>query len=252
VPYPLRYDGAWHVDLDALGARITSRSRALVVVNPNNPTGSFFSREEWQRVAQLRLPLISDEVFASYTWSSSEAPLSVLSALPDPPVAVFALDGLSKLAGLPQLKLGSIAFNAPSTQLAELQQRLELIADTFLSVSAPVQAALPALLHLAPARNRLISERIAANRLVLEHELGTGAATLLRAEAGWNAVLRLPKVRSELAWVLGLLQQHGVLVQPGWFYDFVEEPIAVVSLLSEPGHFARGVQELRKAIDANS
>jgi aspartate/methionine/tyrosine aminotransferase len=252
VPYPLRYDGAWHADLDALGGRITSRSRALVAVNPNNPTGSFFSLEEWRRIAQLGLPLISDEVFASYVFNSSDAPISVLSALPDPPAAVFALDGLSKFAGLPQLKLGSIAFNAPTAQLADLQHRLEVIADTFLSISAPVQAALPALLQLAPARNRLISERIRANRAAWELALGAGAATLLRAQAGWNAVLRLPGVKSEQEWVLGLLQQHGVLVQPGWFYDFAEEPIAVVSLLGEPEPFERGVQALCTAIDANS
>lgn len=252
VPYPLRYDGAWHVDLDSVAACVTPRSRGLVAVTPNNPTGSFFSQDEWQHIAQLQLPLISDEVFASYALPGTGAPKSVLSALPDPPVPVFALDGLSKLAGLPQLKLGSIAFNSPPTQLADLQHRLELIADTFLSVSAPVQAALPALLRLAPARNRLISQRIGANRAILEQGVGTGAATLLRVEAGWNAVLRLPKVKSEQAWVLGLLQEHGVLVQPGWFYDFAEEPIVVISLLGEPEPFARGVQALRKAIDASS
>jgi aspartate/methionine/tyrosine aminotransferase len=249
VPYPLRYDGAWHVDLDALGALISSRSRAFVVVNPNNPTGSFLSQEEWQWLAQRGLPLISDEVFSIYSLLDVKKPRSVLSALPDPPVAVFALDGLSKFAGLPQLKLGSIAFNAPSRVRDELTHRLELIADTFLSVSSPVQAALPALHALAADRNRLIGERIRANRVALDGEMGAGAATLLRAEGGWSAVLRLPQVKDEQAWVLSLLQEHGVLVQPGWFYDFADEPMVVISLLGEPNSLLRGARLLRAASD---
>lgn len=249
VSYPLRYDGAWHLDLDAIAERITGRSRAFVVVNPNNPTGSLLSHEEWQRVAQFGLSVISDEVFASYPLGGIDKPRSVLSALPNPSTAVFALDGLSKFAGLPQLKLGSIAFNAPGPALDELQHRLELIADTYLSVASPVQAALPALLALAPARNALISERINSNRTVLERLLATGSATLLRADAGWSAVVRLPHVMTEQAWVLSLLQQQGVLVQPGWFYDFAEQPIIVLSLLAEPDPFARGVEALRIAID---
>ncbi len=249
VSYPLRYDGAWHLDLDAIAERITGRSRAFVVVNPNNPTGSLLSHEEWQRVAQFGLSVISDEVFASYPLGDVDKPRSVLSALPDPPMAVFALDGLSKFAGLPQLKLGSIAFNAPSPALDELQHRLELIVDTYLSVAGPVQAALPALLALAPARNVLISGRIKSNRAALERLLAAGSATLLRADAGWSAVVRLPHVMTEQAWVLSLLQEQGVLVQPGWFYDFAEQPVIVVSLLAEPDAFARGVQALRVAID---
>jgi aspartate/methionine/tyrosine aminotransferase len=251
VPYPLRYDGAWHVDLDALAALITSRSRALIAVNPNNPTGSFLSKHEWQRVAQLGLPLISDEVFASYPLLDLDKPASVLSALPAPPVAVFALDGLSKFAGLPQLKLGSIAFNAPSHQRDDLSHRLELIADTFLSVSSPVQTALPALHMLAADRNQLIGARIKGNYATLEREMRGGAATLLRAEGGWSAVLRLPRVKNEQDWVLNLLQEHGVLVQPGWFYDFEDEPMIVVSLLAEQEPFVRGARLLRAASDAS-
>jgi aspartate/methionine/tyrosine aminotransferase len=248
IPYPLRYDGAWHVDRDALAGRVTARTRALVAVNPNNPTGSFVTREEWQHLATLGLPLISDEVFAGYPLSETATPCSVLSALPEPPVVVFALDGLSKSAGLPQYKLGSIAFKAPASVQGELCHRLELIADTYLSVASPVQAALPALLELAPARATLISARIKQNQTVLQRELGHGIATLLHADAGWSAVLRLPRLMSEQDWVLTLLQQHGVLVQPGWFYDFEQEPIVVLSLLGDEGEFARGVQAVQAAL----
>jgi aspartate/methionine/tyrosine aminotransferase len=251
VPYPLRYDGAWHVDLGELTARVSPRSRAFIAVNPNNPTGSFLSQQEWQRVAELGLPVISDEVFASYRLRNFDKPASVLSALPQPPVPVFALDGLSKFAGLPQMKLGSISFNAPNRVRDELSHRLELIADTFLSVSGPVQAALPKLQTLAVGRNRLISERIRGNHAVLERQMGVGAATLLRCDGGWSAVLRLPRVKDEQAWVLGLLER-GVLVQPGWFYDFADQPIIVVSLLGEPEAFARGAQLLRAASDTGS
>jgi len=250
-PYRLQYDGAWHLDLSSVKAAISSRTRAIVVVNPNNPTGSCLTQSEWDELATLGLPLISDEVFARYPLhDATRSPISVLRALPAPAQPIFALEGLSKFAGLPQLKLGTIAFNAPGSMGDELCHRLELISDTFLSGSLPVQAALPRLLGLAPARNQLILARLRENLSTLRRTFDASAASLLRAQAGWSCVLRLPAVLTEEAWVLQLLERQRVLVQPGWFYDFAEEPFIVLSLLASPGVFEAGVRAVRASIDA--
>jgi aspartate/methionine/tyrosine aminotransferase len=194
--------------------------------------------------------LISDEVFARYPLiRDPERPASALCVLKDAQAPLFVLDGLSKYAGLPQMKLGMMAYACPATLREELKHRLEMIADTFLSVSTPVQAALPQLLYIGKITHDHIQERIDTNHSVLQAQLKDSAATLLRAEGGWSAVLQLPQTLSEQAWVLRLLQERRVLVQPGWFFDFATEPFVVVSLLTPPGDFARGVQTILDAVD---
>ena len=232
-PYRLAYDGAWHVDLDSL--RPTPRTRAVLVVSPNNPTGQYASEEELTHLAEQGLPLVVDEVFAPYRLVPGEAPRGL-----DAPGRVFALGGLSKQAGLPQLKAGWIAVGGDDPE--PVMERLELIADTYLSVGSPVQRALPTLLE--HRIESTIRDRVRGNLQTLRTLTAGSPTSVLRVEGGWSAVLELPRVRSEEAWVLSFLEEDGVRVQPGWLYDFEREAYAVVSLLPPPESFTPGVSRL--------
>lgn len=239
VPYRLAYDGAWHVDLGSVRAAVDARTRALVLVSPNNPTGHYTREAELAELARFGLPLISDEVFAPF-WLGKPRPLPPRPA----DCLMFTLDGLSKRAGSPQLKLGWMLVSGPEGARREALSRLELIADTFLSVSTPVQQALPQLLELCPEITEHIARRCRENLAALSQAVRGSAVTLLTPEAGWSAPLHLPRVVSEEELVLGLLRDASVLVQPGWFYDFEDEPYAIVSLLGEPRAFHEGVARL--------
>jgi aspartate/methionine/tyrosine aminotransferase len=242
VPYPLDYDGAWHVDVRRVSKAVTPRTRAVVVVSPNNPTGSYLKRDELVGLAGLGLPIVSDEVFSSYALGPDSRRAN--SALEATDALVFALDGLSKLAALPQMKLAWITVGGPDPAAAEALEGLEHLADTFLSPAAPVQHALSSLIELTRPTREAIHARLATNHRTLI-ELATGSpVTPLAVEGGWYAVVRLPAVQTEEAWVLGLLDARDVLVQPGWFYDFPEEPFVVLSLLTEPLEFREGVRRL--------
>jgi alanine-synthesizing transaminase len=241
-PYRLAYDGAWHVDLGSLRTALTPRSRALVVVSPNNPTGSFLKLEELGEIAKLGLPIVSDEVFSRYPLIDD--PTRARSALLVPDVLVIALGGLSKLAALPQHKLAWMLLGGPARDVDEARSRLELVADTYLDVSAPVQHALPRLFRATRATADAIRARTRQNLQKLQQALRGSAANVLRVEGGWYAVVRFPDLASEEEWVVALLEQAGVLVQPGWFFDFAEEPYAVLSLLTLESTFAEGVARL--------
>jgi len=193
--YELAYDGSWHIDFDSLERARSSRSRAVVVVNPNNPTGSFLKRDELRRLVELGLPIISDEVFSSFALGPD--PRRVRSVLETDSSLVFALGGLSKLAALPQLKLAWLCAAGPKAELAEALSRLELIADTFLSPNTPVQHALPEILGCRLPVERALNARIARNLAVLVDALAGTAATPLFLEGGWYAVVRLPALLSE-------------------------------------------------------
>jgi alanine-synthesizing transaminase len=240
VPYRLDYDGAWHVDLDSLRRAVSHRTRAVIVVSPNNPTGQYCSASERVALEALGLPIISDEVFAPFPLVAPVAPASPH----DSECLSFRLDGLSKRAGSPQLKLGWTLISGPERLRQAAKARLELIADTFLSVGTPIQRALPAILELCPRITTVIGQRCRENLARLTALLRGAPVSLLRADAGWSAVLRLPSVASEEQLVLGLLESEQVLVQPGWFYDFAGEPYAVVSLLGEPRLFHDGAERL--------
>ena len=232
--YPLRYDGAWHVDFAALENMIGPRTRATVVVNPNNPTGSFLKPEECERLAGLaaarNIAVLADEVFSDYAFDGR----SCLSS-----GATFAMSGLSKIAGLPQMKLGWIVVSDRAAM-----ERLELIADTYLSVATPVQVALPKLLELSESVRAQIRARTHANLDVLKTALEHSEFHVLHVEGGWNAVIQAPRVRSEQEWAMMLLEGRGVLVQPGFFYDFESEAYLVVSLLTAPEVFEEGVRRI--------
>jgi len=240
LPYRLAYDGAWHIDFGALARAVTPRVRAIVVVSPNNPTGHFLRESERDQLAALGLPLIHDQVFAPFPLREG-VPAAVP---PHDGCLTFTLDGLSKRAGSPQLKLGWTVVSGPERERREARERLELIADTFLSVATPIQQALPGVLELCPAVTAAISARCRQNLARLERAVQGAPLTLLRVEAGWNAVLQLPAVASEEQLVLGLLRDESVLVQPGWYYDFENEPYAIVSLLTEPSVFQEGTERL--------
>lgn len=250
VPYPLRYDGGWYIDLDAVEQAITARTRAILIVSPNNPTGSYLTQEEAAGLRALAarhgLALIADEVFADY-------PLSVSSRRCPPLIAetaalTFSLGGLSKAAGLPQLKLGWVVVSGPPGLVEPAIERLATVADTFLSVGTPVQVALPALLEAAPEAAQAIRDRITGNLARLRALLAApSAATVLDVEGGWYAVVRLPATRPEEEWALALLDR-GVLAHPGHFFDFDREAFLVLSLLPLPADFEAGVGVIRDLV----
>jgi alanine-synthesizing transaminase len=236
--YPLRYDGSWHIDFDTLEQHITARTRAIVMVNPNNPTGSFLKRAELERLESLGIPIVSDEVFADYAFAPDASRISSLAG--SRRTLTFSMSGLSKIAGLPQMKLGWIVASGPGHE--EALDRLELIADTYLSVSTPVQLALPKL--LSSSMGDQIRHRTSANLKLLRAAAAGSPLQALNVEGGWYATLQVPRIRSEEDWALLLLAEHDVLVQPGFFFDFESEAFLVISLLTPPEVFAEGVRRI--------
>jgi alanine-synthesizing transaminase len=239
VPYRLAYDGEWHVDLSSVREAMGSRTRAVVVVHPNNPTGSYLKRDELDALGGLGLPIVSDEVFASYPIEPDAR--RTKSVLERREGLVFALGGLSKMAALPQMKLAWIGIGGEDALVAEATSRLELVADTFLSVSTPVQVALPALLASRHIAREQIRARLRKNLACAARRVEGSAVSLLKVEGGWYATLRLPETRSEQEWTLTFLEEDGVLVHPGHFFDFAREAYVVASLLTPEATFEEGV-----------
>ena len=244
--YPLRYFGGWSIDMEALEAAATARTRAVVLVNPNNPTGSYVKRAELAALTRLTarrgLALISDEVFSDYAFGADADRVTTLADVED--CLTFSLSGLSKVAGLPQMKLGWIVCSGPGRLRREAMEKLEWIADTFLSVGAPVECAAAKLLEAGAEVRRSIRERTAGNLAFAREELGGSAASPLAVEGGWNLTLQVPRIRSEEEWALELLARKDVLVQPGFFYDFQTEAFLVISLLTGEAIFREGVRRL--------
>jgi alanine-synthesizing transaminase len=255
VPYPLDPHGGWAYDVAAMAERVTPRTRAIVVVSPNNPTGTVVTTAQARALSDLcgarGLVLIADEVFADYRFAAAAAtPASILA---DTACLAVSLGGLSKSVGLPQAKLAWMAIGGPPADTAALLDGLELVADTFLSVSTPVQIALPTLLDRGCTIRGQIQARLADNLATLRRHLAaTPAIQLLEPAGGWTAVLRVPATRSEEAIVLDLLERDHVVVQPGYFYDFPSEAWLVVSLLVEPAVFARGIARIVAAAGLES
>lgn len=253
VPYALHYDGRWRLDLEMLRRAAGPRARAIVVVHPNNPTGSFLHRDEaagLRRLCQERdLALISDEVFSGYALMEDRLREPTLAGSDE--VLTFRLDGLSKSAGLPQAKLAWIRVDGPEPAVRQALDRLDLVADTFLSVGGPVQHAARRLLELGERVRQQILGRLLANLAALRTALQSHpTCTLLEPEGGWSAILRLPAVRSDEEWALTLLEKDRVLVQPGYFYDFEQEALVVLSLLPATEEFAAGIHRLLRRVEA--
>ena len=253
VPYPLRYDGEWHVGRGDLEAALTPRTRAVVVVSPNNPTGSYLKRDEARALlsacAERGLAVIADEVFADFALREDRGRVTSLAGRAE--ALTFALGGLSKSCGLPQLKLAWIAASGPRPVLDDALGRLEIVADTYLSVATPVQEAAPEILRALPELQAPLRERILANlSLLRERAASVPVVSLLEPEGGWSAVLRVPAHHTEDEWCARLLQEDGVLVQPGYFFDFPGEAFLVLSLLAPPEAFAEGVGRLLARLGA--
>jgi aspartate/methionine/tyrosine aminotransferase len=251
-PYPLRYDGAWHIDFQALEKAAGSRTRAIAIVNPNNPTGSYLKKNEWTWLAAWAaargLAILSDEVFSDFAFEGDPERLATLASGAEMDAPVFTMSGLSKIAGLPQMKLGWIVASGPGHAAA--LDGLEWIADTFLSVATPVQLALDRLLIATETVRQQIRERTAGNLVEARAKFGPASASrILRVEGGWYIVIQVPRTRSEEEWALGLLGDADVLVQPGYFYDFEAEAYLVVSLLAEPAVFREGIQRLSAYVE---
>lgn len=249
VPYRLAYDGAWHVDLDSLRRARTPRTRAILLVTPNNPTGSFVKKDELAAMAAMELPIVSDEVFASYALRDDRT--RATTALEAEGALVFALGGLSKMAALPQMKLAWTAVGGPRARVEEALARLELVADAFLSVGTPVQRALPALLASRRVAAGAIASRTRTNLAALRAAIdASSAASILDVEGGWYATLRVPRTQSEEAWALELLERDAVYVHPGHFFDFADEAYVVVSLLTPEVAFAEGARRIAARVRA--
>lgn len=243
--YRVQYDGSWHIDLDSLRWAARGGARAVVAVSPNNPTGNRLTDEELQVIASLRIPLIADEVFAAYPLEGRQRVAETALRCED--TLIMALGGLSKYCALPQLKLSWTVLGGPALWVAEAGRRLEHVADTFLSVAAPVQHALGDLLEAGAGVRQRLLRRCLTNLAHLKHRLTDSSATVLFAEAGWYAVVRLPSTRTEEAWVQTLLEEHDVLVHPGYFYDFQQAPLIVLSLIVPERQFDEAAVRLARA-----
>lgn len=250
--YPLFHDHGWHIDIAALESAITPRTRAILLVHPNNPTGHYTTnaeRCELHRIANTHnLALIVDEVFLEYPIESQQH--SSFIATMDGQPLTFTLSGLSKICALPQMKLAWLTLSGPSNLVAEATHRLELIADTFLSTATPQQLALPTWLTERHTTQARITERIQTNLSELDRQLAGTPISRLPVQAGWAAVLRVPATEDDTALALRLITEQGTVVHPGSFYGFPPKGWLVISLLIDPQQFAAGVNHLVSGIQA--
>jgi alanine-synthesizing transaminase len=246
--YRLEYHGVWSIDRASVEGALTARTRAILVVSPNNPTGSMLRAGDRDWLIDLceahGMALVSDEVFADYPLMRRADAVSVLGAGEDR-VLAFTLGGLSKSAGLPQVKLGWVVAQGPEALVGAALERLEIIADTFLSVSTPVQLAAPRLIEAGRLVRSAIQSRLEENLAALRARLGRfPAATLREPEGGWSAVVEVPAVAPEETLVLRTLDTAHVMIHPGHFFDFDQEAFLVMSLLPDPVVFSEAVDRM--------
>jgi alanine-synthesizing transaminase len=245
IRYPLLYDHGWQVDFSSLERAITPRARAAIIVHPNNPTGHYAKSHEQSQLSSIcaenNLAIIADEVFLDFPVQGTPANSFAAQSA----ALTFTLSGLSKLCGLPQMKSAWIALSGTDKLKHEARQRLEVIADSYLSMNAPIQRALPVLLNTrAPFQSQLLA-RVRANLAAIDEKLALqNVCSRLTFDAGWNVVLRVPATRSGEDLALDLLQKQGILVHPGHFYDFSQEGFLVLSLIAREEDFAEGTCRL--------
>ena len=250
--YDLEYHNGWIIDTASIERALSDRTRAVLVVSPNNPTGSFVSRQELKWLegicAERGIAIIADEVFADYQVRPG-ACVDAGRVLDARQALAFSLGGLSKSVGLPQIKLGWIAAAGPDDLVGGALSRLELICDTYLSVSTPVQAAAPELLSRGAAVRKQIQARIAANyRTLTDRITGLPSCTLLIADGGWSGIIRVPSTGAEEDLVVGLVDE-GVIVHPGYFFDLPHESFLVFSLLPPEDQFTEGIAIVSRQIE---
>ncbi len=245
VPYPLFYDHGWHMDLAALRGALTARSRAVLVVHPNNPTGSFVAPKEAVELhsicADRDMAIVADEVFLDY--SAELKPHSTFAF--DGAALAFTLSGLSKISALPQMKLAWLVASGPQLLVRQAVDRLEIIADTFLSPGTPVQLALPKLLGIRREMQRQLQSKIAANLAHLDETLANSKlVSRLDHHGGWYATLRVPATGSDEDLAVALLEKYDVVVHPGRFFDFRQDGFLVLSLITCQPDFQEGLKRL--------
>lgn len=250
APYPLLYDHGWQIDFPSLSRAVTPRTRAVVVVHPNNPTGSYISANERRQLNSFcrehGLALVVDEVFLDYPHDGISRPSFVLNH----DVLTFTLSGVSKISGLPQMKLAWIAVSGPKPEVAGAMDRLEVIADTYLSMNAPIQLAAPALLGQRKNIQPLLFARVRANLTEFDRQLAQQKASQrLQVEGGWYVVLRVPVTQSDEDLAIDLLRQSSVLVHPGHFYDFPSDGYLIISLLTQPHEFREGTGRILELLN---
>jgi alanine-synthesizing transaminase len=254
--YPLFYDHGWHLDMHALTTAAGDRTRAILLVHPNNPTGSYVKHNEAEQVhalcSQRGMALVVDEVFLDFAHDGGSGfSFASQPATANPPVT-FTLSGLSKIAGLPQMKFAWIAVTGPEDLARDAMARLEIIADTYLSMNAPIQLAAPVLFAQRSGFQRQLMARIRANLTELDRQLSAqNTCARLQVEGGWYAVLRVPVTRSDEDLAIQLLQQQSVLVHPGHFYDFSADGYLVISLIAPDAVFREGMKRLLKSVIGN-
>jgi alanine-synthesizing transaminase len=252
VPYPLRFGTTgWTIDGERLRACISTRTRAIVVVSPNNPTGSFLKRRELEDLNVLcrdfSLALIVDEVFSDYGRGNDSS--RVRTSAGNDAALTFTLNGLSKLVGLPQMKLGWIHVGGPAELVGQARERLAFITDAYLSVSAAVQHAAPEILRQRAGVQRQIRRRLEENSSALQDSLSSiSSCRILDREGGWYAIVRIADEASDEEFVVSLLERDGVLVHPGYFYDFPSGTHLVLSLLPDTETFGRGAASLARRL----
>ena len=246
--YPLFYDHGWHIDMHALKQAITPRTRGIIVVHPNNPTGHFTRAEEIAQLNQIctanQMAIIADEVFLDFSLGSEQK-----SFVTNAGALTFTMSGISKISGLPQMKFAWLAVSGPEAEKREALARLEMIADTYLSLNAPIQLAAPVLLQQRKQFQRQLMARVRANLTELDAQL-TKEKRLdrLAAEGGWYAVLRIPATRPDEELALELLEKHSVYVHPGHYYDFPGDGYLVVSLITPEQDFQEGMGRILSAV----
>ncbi len=256
-PFSLVYDHGWQIDFVALTKAISSRTRVIVLVHPNNPTGHFVSESEAQQLQKLclerEIALVVDEVFFDYRIPIAGSHPKHRSFVFDAEALTFVVSGLSKIAGLPQMKVGWIAAAGPDALVREAVARLEIIADTYLSLNAPVQHALPTLLAQRGVMQQQIMRRIEENLRKLDEQLKPQSLVArLEFEGGWCAVLRVPAVQSDEEFAIHLLEDYSVLAHPGHFYDFPDDGYLIVSLLTPAEEFAEGIRRIIQCVDVSN
>jgi len=249
VPYLLVYDHGWQIDFDSLYKAASERSRAVIVVHPNNPTGSYAREDETAALSTFahdyELGLIVDEVFLDYAHDGAPRP----SFASNEDALTFTLSGISKISALPQMKLAWMAVNGPDDRVAPALARLEVIADTYLSPSAPVQLAAPVLLDQRKRVQALLLDRLRVNLADLDHQLARNpACARLQVEGGWYAIMRVPAIQNDEELAIDLVRKMGVIVHPGHFYDFGGEGYLVLSLITHPQEFHEGVNRVMQLV----
>lgn len=250
IEYQQRFDGSWYIDVaelrEALEGEDGGRIRALVLINPNNPTGSYVKASEREAIVRLchdhEVAIIADEVFYDYDLEPFDGNARLAG---ETGTLTFALDGFSKTLAAPHAKVGWIQVSGPAAEVDEAKRRLDVVADDYLPMSEIIAKQIPAMLGAAAAQTARVRERVQTNLAALHTMLDDdeqGMVSVLRAEGGWNVLLRVPSVLDENELVLSMIEKHGISGQPGYFFDMTSNGYLAISLLPEPDEFRHNVQ----------